>query len=349
MDSHTETVTSKLTDEALASFSPQDSTAITIPPKISPLWDLCFGSLAGMNGKFIEYPFDTVKVRMQTMDKQVFNGTLDCLGQTWKNEGFKGFYRGLSSPLFGAMIENAFIFFAYKKIQHFVSYTTGAEQKKSLSIQQLALCGGVSGGMASILLTPIELVKCKLQVENVKNYSGVGANAGVSKYNGPFSVIKSIIKTDGLKGIFKGFSPTLFRESIGTALWFGTYEMMCLNYLQMKSEELKKTTANPPKLTKTDIGPIVLILAGGTAGVVYNFCTFPIDVIKSRLQTLDVVAAQASSSMTIPEIISNVYRSGGIPAFYRGLGVTLLRAFPANATMFLTFEYLSRLVTNLHS
>ncbi|OMJ08888.1 Mitochondrial ornithine transporter 1 [Smittium culicis] len=82
MDSPNEIISSMLTDDALTNINAEND-----------FQKQKMKNLAGMNGKFIEYPFDTVKVRMQTMDSKVFNGTLDCLKQTWKNEGFKGFYR----------------------------------------------------------------------------------------------------------------------------------------------------------------------------------------------------------------------------------------------------------------
>ncbi|PVV00934.1 hypothetical protein BB560_004663 [Smittium megazygosporum] len=361
MDVPSEYAASMLTKEAVASVSHQNMAAVekADTSKLNPLWDLVFGSLAGMNGKIIEYPFDTVKVRMQTMDSKVFGGTIDCLKQTWVNEGFTGFYRGLASPLVGAMVENAFIFFAYKKIQSLVAYSTNAESNQALSVPQLALCGGISGLAVAFILTPVELIKCKLQVENVSNYAASSSSSAIdsaskqaaksTKFNGPFSVIQSIIQKDGIKGMFKGFIPTISRECPGTALWFGTYEIICHKYLEHKNNILKASTDGvvARRLTKDDVGPGMLILAGGSAGIVYNFATFPIDVIKSRVQTMDVIGTSAQKNASIREIASGIYKSGGIPGFYRGLGVTLLRAFPANATMFLTFEYLSRLVTNL--
>ncbi|PVU99179.1 hypothetical protein BB559_000944 [Furculomyces boomerangus] len=212
---------------------------------------------------------------------------------------------------------------------------------------KLSMCGGVSGAICSVVLTPVELVKCKLQVENVQSYGKGAEAAAASKFNGPLSVVKSIMKTDGLAGLYKGFGPTLVRESIGTMLWFGTYEIACHMYLQRKSSELHKMHGVHHSLTKEDVGPLMLILAGGSAGVAYNFGIFPVDVIKSRVQTADIISGGATSKPSVLEISRSVYRSGGIPSFYRGLGVTLLRAFPANAAMFLTYEYLTRFATKI--
>lgn len=52
-----------------------------------------YQQLSGIAGKIVEFPFDTVKVRLQTSTNDTFNGTFDCIVKTYKNEGFLGFYK----------------------------------------------------------------------------------------------------------------------------------------------------------------------------------------------------------------------------------------------------------------
>ncbi|KAJ1959226.1 mitochondrial ornithine carrier protein [Dipsacomyces acuminosporus] len=318
---------------------------------ISGIEDLAYGSLAGMAGKFVEYPFDTVKVRLQTSESQVFSGTFDCLKQTWHNEGFRGFYRGLTSPLVGAMAENAIAFYSYNKIQSIIRSVSGIKDPSApLALPHLFLSGALSGTICAFVISPVELVKCKLQVENVQGYGGSGAktaaaSAGSVKFTGPLSVVAHLLKTQGIQGLYKGILPTVARETIGVGCWFGAYEVVCRQLLRSRQK------AGSKPLTKEDLGPASIILAGGCAGVAYNFISYPIDVVKSFIQTADVRSA-ASGTAERPGIASTVrtvYARGGIPAFYRGLGITLVRAFPANAAMFMTYEYLSRLSVELRN
>jgi mitochondrial ornithine carrier protein len=77
--------------------------------------DVAFGSLAGIAGKFVEYPFDTVKVRLQSRPdtiSQWYTGPIDCFKQMIAKEGFGGLYRGLSAPLVGAAVETSSLFFS---------------------------------------------------------------------------------------------------------------------------------------------------------------------------------------------------------------------------------------------
>ena len=79
------------------------------------LTNVVCGSLAGIVGKYIEYPFDTVKVRLQSQPDHLplrYTGPLDCFKQSLRQDGFIGIYRGISAPLVGAAVENACLFFS---------------------------------------------------------------------------------------------------------------------------------------------------------------------------------------------------------------------------------------------
>ena len=79
------------------------------------LKDITFGSLAGITGKYMEYPFDTVKVRLQSQPDFLpaqYTGPLDCFRQSLRGDGFLGLYRGVSAPLFGAAVETSSLFFS---------------------------------------------------------------------------------------------------------------------------------------------------------------------------------------------------------------------------------------------
>ncbi|KAJ2721479.1 mitochondrial ornithine carrier protein [Coemansia sp. Benny D115] len=314
----------------------QQNTATADSKPSNGLADLCFGSLAGMAGKFVEYPFDTVKVRLQTSDQKVFANTWDCLMQTWRNEGFMGFYRGLTSPLVGAMAENALAFYSYNKIQGIIRQATNRPQG-DLGLLELFLSGNASGAICAFVISPVELIKCKLQVENVQGYGG--ARVAEQRFKGPVSVLLHVLRTEGVVGLYRGIGPTVARESLGVGFWFGAYEMVCRQVIQ-------RTQAK----SKDELGPASIILAGGCAGIAYNITSYPIDVVKSFIQTADVRSSTETASpakakpASVADTVRAVYAKGGIPAFYRGLGITLLRAFPANAAMFMTYEYLTRLV-----
>ncbi|PPQ87675.1 hypothetical protein CVT25_011442 [Psilocybe cyanescens] len=140
--------------------------------------DILFGSIAGMVSEIFEYPFDLAKVRLQAQvltpsssNNVRFEGPMHCLMQTWKEEGVRGLYRGLPAPIVGAMAETASLFLTYTAFQNAIrtyypptsSYSSSSPPP--LSIPQLALAAGGAGFVTSFVLTPIELIKCKMQVQ----------------------------------------------------------------------------------------------------------------------------------------------------------------------------------------
>ncbi len=81
------------------------------------LKDIICGSVAGIVGKYIEYPFDTVKVRLQSQPSTLplrYNGPLDCFKKSLQRDGFIGIYRGISAPLVGAAVEMSTLFFSVR-------------------------------------------------------------------------------------------------------------------------------------------------------------------------------------------------------------------------------------------
>ncbi|KAF9436820.1 hypothetical protein BGZ76_002857 [Entomortierella beljakovae] len=339
---------SKLSDLAATA---QETRVVITEKQEESIKDLLFGSIAGVAGKFVEFPFDTVKVRLQTqpLDHPIFKGPFDCFRQTVRNEGFLGLYNGLSSPIVGAMLENAVLFVGYRRAQdmlrEFVAVpeaNIGAEPIP-LSIPMLCLSGGISGVFASMVLTPVELVKCKLQVQQIGHlYTKKEMGAAVPKalHSGPLSVIRQIYTQNGIRGFYLGHFPTFLRETGGGAAWFGSYEAICR--LLISHEQAK--VLDGKKFTQADLSAPQLMLAGAISGMAYNFILFPADCIKSHMQTRDILRSngRAANGVSFAKqgFLSTgreIFRSEGIRGLYRGCGITVARSAPSSAIIFLTY------------
>lgn len=279
------------------------------------------GTIAGMAGKFVEYPLDTVKVRLQTAaigGAKV--GPFDVIKNTIAKEGVLGLYKGMSSPMAGAMMENAILFSSFGGAQDFFR----EDPHTLLSIPRIIACGAFSGVCVSFLLTPVELIKCRLQIQQ---------EAGAGKYSGPLDCLSKTIKQDGLRGLFKGHTATLSRETTGNAVWFGTYETIC-------------RSMTPVGGSKRDLSPLQMMFSGAVAGMMYWAVPYPTDVIKSRLQTMDAadakLMANSQGNTNFFSVGKYILEKEGVRGLYRGLGITLLRAVPANATIFLVYELVAK-------
>ena len=80
-----------------------------------------------------------------------------------------------------------------------------------------------------------------------------------------------------------------------------------------------------------ELSLVAVMCAGAAAGVAMWIPVFPVDTVKSRLQT-------AEGNVTIGGIVRQLYGKGGVKAFFPGFGPALARAVPANAATFLGVE-----------
>ena len=297
------------------------------------LKDISCGSIAGIIGKTIEYPFDTVKVRLQSQPDTLplrYQGPLDCFRQSLRVEGVTGLYRGISAPLVGAAIETSSLFFSYRIAQNALQATIlPPTTHDPLPLSALIASGGASGAFTSLLLTPIELVKCQMQVP---------LSSARIQGPGPLSIIASIFRHHGILGFWHGQLGTLIRETGGSAAWFGSYEGVSALFRKYNSRE------SLPIAQATIHDPLPLyqqMLAGATAGVSYNFIFFPADTIKSRMQT-EEVSNGGLVRKTFWSSGKALWQQQGIKGMYRGCGITVGRAAPSSAFIFAVYEGLRR-------
>ncbi|TFY68866.1 hypothetical protein EVJ58_g760 [Rhodofomes roseus] len=325
---------------------------------IRALKDISFGSIAGMTSKVFEHPFDLTKVRLQSqvLDATArFNGPIDCLAQTWKREGLRGLYRGLPAPIVGAMAENASLFWTYTELQNAIRWYERQPTTHLLSLGQLALAGSGAGCITSFVLTPIELVKCKMQVQMlmVPSVLPVQAAAALSsiapaaalpadvsgsslhKLPGPISVLKSIIRTSGFRGLWLGQTATFIRETGGGAAWFTSKEAVATLLLKRR---------NVPSHDKKELRPWESAVSGAAAGIAYNVALFPADTVKSAMQTEAELRPRAAGEPgpTFLGTFRAMHQAQGIRGLYAGCGITVARAIPSSALIFLIYDGLSK-------
>jgi mitochondrial ornithine carrier protein len=258
------------------------------------------------------------------------------------------------------MAENATLFFAYNRAQEFFKSShlfTSSSNPDTLSITGLVAAGGISGACTSYVLTPIELVKCKLQVQNVGQYTpgtttfttspspassilnrvplpATTASLHTSTkiaHPGPLQLALQIYRAQGISGFWRGQMGTFLRETGGSAAWFGTYEYVS-SFL--KSRHRQSTTTIPAQ---------DLMFSGACAGMAYNLVLFPADSIKSRMQTDAISDVRGKRGKGFWEVGKEMWKYGGIRVFYRGCLITVLRAAPSSAVIFWTYENLKKI------
>ena len=175
----------------------------------------------------------------------------------------------------------------------------------------------MAGLANSVISGPVEHVRTRMQVQT-------GSRSVTPRYPSSWDCARQILQTYGWKGIYKGQTVTMLREIQGFGGYFAGYELFTRWAMERQG------------LHRRDMLDMVsLMLAGAFGGYCLWIPTFPIDVVKSKLQTDAFVNGQYT---TVRECVRQIYRQEGVKGFYRGFWPCMIRAAPVNAATFLTFE-----------
>lgn len=252
-------------------------------PKYYENRKIIFAPIAGIVESIFMQPLDTIKVLKQSNQYSSFHPFI-------KNPQL--LYKGLT-PFTGQMFT-----------KYFLRFTTFELLKsKDNNFVHNFLAGICAGTVESLFITPFELVKTNLQT---------------TKQNKAMICIKNIIKTNGLKGLYRGYMTTCFRQSINQSFNFSVYYK--LRNLFIKNEQkpnfMKIAIAS---MISSSIGPII---------------TNPIDVLKTRYMN------PKYKYNSILDAVKQILEKEGIETFYKGLNLRLLRVCGGQIITFTVIENL---------
>lgn len=274
--------------------------SVETPKPLPFIYQFASGAIAGVSEILVMYPLDVVKTRQQLDSTNAYNGTIRCLKKIVKEEGFSRLYKGISAPILMEAPKRATKFAANDEWGKFYRGFFGIPtMTQSLAV----LTGATAGATESFVVVPFELVKIKLQDRS-------------SKFNGMGEVLKHIIKTDGVFGLYKGLESTLWRHVMWNAGYFGLIH-------QVRTLMPKPKTASEKTLVDLTCGTI-----GGTFGTVLNT---PFDVVKSRIQ-----AGSTRYRWTLPSLLT-VAKEEGFIALYKGFIPKVLRLGPGGGILLVVF------------
>lgn len=282
----------------------------------------CVGSAACV---YTGQPFDTVKVRMQVNPGGIYTSTIQCARSTISHEGVMSLWTGSLPAFLGAVMENAVAFCVnglIKRLQGDAVNDRETNKSKDVNYVLPFANGAVTGAVTSVFLCPFDVLKCRSQVLLATNGTTTTATVKQPK-NIMMTVIRQMMKTEGLKGLYRGYSSQLMRDIPFYSSFFGSYEVICM--------VMQKYTDLPDAA--------VYFISGGLAGQVGWIVSIAPDSVKSAIQGPEV-----PKSTSLVQVTKSIYQTKGIKGFFVGLEVAVIRAFPANAALFLGYELSRKLM-----
>ncbi|KAL7540139.1 hypothetical protein ACHAXR_009905, partial [Thalassiosira sp. AJA248-18] len=281
------------------------------------------GSVGGAIGVGVSYPFDTLSTKAQVRsgkDKSNQN-FVQNMGRIWKNEGVGGFFEGVLVTMIG----QAFI----KAIQFAVNEITFLWLEKHSTIQsniiKMAIAGTLAGLLSSFVVSPVELVKIRMQAQNKQSSDKKDDDASSPVYNNELDCSRWIVKNEGWRSLFfHGLGITIIREIPSFAFYFVAYGLLA-------------------KSAMADMlgGHAAPLIFGAMAGWAMWIPTYPIDIVKTieQAQTREK-GNNKKKPLSSSQITAKLYRAGGVRAFFDGLEPKLARAAVKHAVTFWVYEVL---------
>lgn len=183
------------------------------------------------------------------------------------------------------------------------------------------IAGGAAGAFAKTAVAPLERIKILLQTRT-EGFHSIGV----------YESFKKILRHEGVQGLYRGNGASVIRVVPYAALRYTTYE-------QYRGWILD----NCPSF---GTGPFIDLLAGSASGGTSVLCTYPLDLARTKLahQVMDSCSVENRHSrprhLRLRDIFRDVYREGGVRAFYRGIGPTFVGILPNAGLKYYIYEEL---------
>jgi len=195
------------------------------------------------------------------------------------------------------------------------------EQPHHLNKWQSAIAGGVAGLVSRFVISPLDVVKIRLQLQPERRTRLFEryAKSSSPKYRGMLDAAKVIVREEGVTALWKGNLAAEYLYLTYGAMQFATY-----------NEYKRWLSHTPMKFSDTAIS----IFSGAMAGFSATLVTYPLDLIRTRFAS----QGQTRIYSSLMQCISDIHRNEGILGFYRGLAPSLLQIVPYMGLMFGNYE-----------
>jgi solute carrier family 25, member 42 len=251
-------------------------------------WQLLLsGAISGSLAKTVIAPMDRVKILFQTNPSRRFtyHAAMTLAGDIFRETGFLSFWRGHTATVVRIVPYSAINFFMYEHAFDRIR-SSSLDQLPSTCLRFLA--GAIAGSVAVCATYPLETLRARLAVDLRKE----------AATRGYVDAVKSIFRTDGGLSLYAGLRPTL----IGIVPYAGTSFAV---YETLRSPEMSFAGR---------------LAAGGLAGVTAQAITYPLDVVRRRMQI------SPSTALTMTGTFRDILRHEGVAGgLFKGISMNFIK------------------------
>ncbi|KAK4126156.1 mitochondrial carrier [Parathielavia appendiculata] len=324
------------------------------------------GGLAGCAAKTIVAPLDRVKILFQSHNPHFvkytgsWSGVVLAVKDIYRQDGSVGLFKGHSATLLRIFPYAAIKFLAYEQIRAIVI----PQKDKETPFRRLI--SGSLAGVTSVFFTyPLELIRVRLAFETKKegrsslrsickqiyqerHYTKLtlpGTDAAVASASGIRGAVAAAAPplappSFGLANFYRGFTPTLLGMLPYAGMSFLTHDTVgdLLRHPAIAQYTTLRKPENSPPGKPAPLRSWAELSAGGIAGVVSQTASYPLEVIRRRMQVAGAVGD--GHRMRVGETAKLIMRERGFRGFFVGLTIGYAKVMPMAAAAFYTYERL---------
>ncbi|BFG30465.1 hypothetical protein CerSpe_167390 [Prunus speciosa] len=334
------------------------------------------GAGGGMIAQIITYPLQTVNTRQQTervAKKSLANskrlGTLVQILQVIRSDGWGGLYSGLKPSLLGTAASQGIYYYFYQVFKNKAEAIAVARKAKghgdgTVGMFSWLLVAALAGSLNVLLTNPIWVLVTRMQTHTqaerkimeerkealLKEASencltGSELQVKLAELDsikphpyGTWQAVHEVYSEAKITGFWKGIVPTLIMVC-NPAIQFMIYESS-LKHLRAKRADRKQGSKN--------ITALEVFLLGALAKLGATISTYPLLVVKSRLQAKQEIGGNISLrySGTV-DAIRKMIQYEGLPGFYKGMSTKIAQSVFAASVLFMVKEELLKIYTLL--
>jgi solute carrier family 25 phosphate transporter 23/24/25/41 len=192
------------------------------PELTKPIERLIAGGIAGVTALVITYPLDFLRARVSIVNKSSDAKLWPMFKNVIRNEGPLALYRGLFPSILGVVPYVGMDFATYDTLKHMVPHRPDGSIHTSWTL----VCGAIGGTVGQTVSYPFELVRRRLQVQNITESLSGGASHSHQRYKGMTDALIKIYKQEGFRGYYRGLWPNYLKVVPSISVSFLVYEEM---------------------------------------------------------------------------------------------------------------------------
>jgi len=260
------------------------------------------GVAAGVS-KTAAAPIERVKLLVQNQDEMIkqgrlaepYKGVVDCVQKTLRSEGVIPFWRGNLANVLRYFPTQALNFAFKDTIKALFKVDKNAPQYVKFGTNILS--GGLAGSLSLTVVYSLDFARTRL----ANDAKGKG---GERQFNGLIDVYAKTLKTDGIQGLYRGFTISCVGIFIYRGMYFGLYDSL------------------KPILLGADASVLMSFLLGWGVTIFSGLMSYPIDTVRRRMMMTSGSAVKYKGSV---DCAVQVIKSEGFMSLMKGAGANILR------------------------